>query len=123
MILAEQTITSMMDEKRVFTPKTVLSSNAEFKSMDDYRKAHKESIEHTDKYWGKVAESLVWQKKWTKVVEENFTEAQHQWFIGGKLNVSENCVDRHANGPRKNKAAFIWEGDIGDTRSMTYQAL
>ncbi len=121
--MAEQTITSMMDEKRVFTPKTVLSSNAEFKSMDDYRKAHKESIEHPDKYWGKVAESLVWQKKWTKVVEENFTEAQHQWFIGGKLNVSENCVDRHANGPRKNKAAFIWEGDIGDTRSMTYQEL
>ncbi len=121
--MAEQTITSMMDEKRVFTPKTVLSANAEFKTMDDYKKAHKESIEHPDKYWGKVAESLVWQKKWTKVVEENFAEAQHQWFIGGKLNVSENCVDRHANGARKNKAAFIWEGDIGDTRSMTYQEL
>ena len=121
--MAEQTITSMMDEKRVFTPKTTLSANAEFRTMEDYRKAHKESIEHPEKYWAKIAETLVWQKKWTTVLQQNFADAQHQWFIGGKLNVTENCVDRHALGARKNKAAFIWEGDIGDSRSMTYQEL
>jgi acetyl-CoA synthetase len=85
----EQTITSMMDEKRVFTPKVELSSQAEFKTLDDYRKAYKESIENPEKYWAKVAENLVWHQKWTKVVQENFAEAQHEWFIGGKLNVSE----------------------------------
>ncbi len=121
--MAEQTITSMMDEKRVFTPKVELSSRAEFKTMEDYRKAHKASIDDPEQYWGKIAESLVWQKKWTKVLEENFANAEHKWFIGGKLNASENCVDRHANGARKNKAAFIWEGDIGDSRSVTYQEL
>jgi acetyl-CoA synthetase len=119
----EQTITSMMDEKRVFNPKIELSKKAEFKTMDDYRKAHKESIENPEKYWAKVAENLVWNKKWTKVMKENFAEAKHEWFIGGKLNASENCVDRYANGPQKNKAAFIWEGDIGDTKSVTYQEL
>jgi acetyl-CoA synthetase len=119
----DQTITSMMDEKRVFNPKVELSKKAEFKTMDDYRKAHKESIENPEKYWAKVAENLVWKKKWTKVLKENFAEAKHEWFIGGKLNASENCVDRYANGPQKNKAAFIWEGDIGDSKSVTYQEL
>ena len=121
--MAEQTITSMMDEKRVFTPNTTLSANAEFRTMEDYKKAYKESIEHPEKYWAKIAETLVWQKKWTTVMQQNFADAQHQWFIGGKLNVTENCVDRHALGSRKNKAAFIWEGDIGDSKSMTYQEL
>ncbi len=119
----EQSITSMMDERRVFTPKIELSKEAEFKNMDDYRKTYKESIENPGKYWSKVAEKLVWKKKWTTVVKENFTQAQHEWFIGGKLNVSENCVDRWANGAQKNKAALIWEGDIGDSKSVTYQEL
>jgi acetyl-CoA synthetase len=119
----EQSITSMMDEKRVFTPKIELSKQAEFKTMDDYRKAHKESIANPEKFWSKVAESLIWKKKWTTVVKENFAQAKHEWFIGGKLNVSENCVDRWANGPQKNKAALIWEGDIGDSKSVTYQEL
>ena len=119
----EQTITSMMDEKRVFSPRPEISRDAEFKTMDDYRKAHEESIEHPEEYWPKIANELVWYKKWDKVLVDNFAEAKHEWFVGGKLNVSENCVDRHANGPRKNKAAFIWEGDIGDSRSVTYQEL
>jgi acetyl-CoA synthetase len=91
--------------------------------MDEYKKVHKQSIEAPEAFWAKVAEQFVWHKKWDKVLEENFTEAEHKWFVGGKLNVSENCVDRHANGPRKNKAAIIWEGDIGDSRSLTYQEL
>ena len=119
----EQTITSMMDEKRVFNPPPGISQKAEFKTMDDYRKVHKQSIDDPEAFWAKVAEQFVWHKKWDKVLVENFAEAEHKWFVGGKLNVSENCVDRHANGPRKNKAAIIWEGDIGDSRSLTYQEL
>ncbi|OGO40383.1 MAG: acetate--CoA ligase [Chloroflexi bacterium RBG_16_57_8] len=119
----EQTITSMMDERRVFNPPREISQKADFKSMDDYKKTHKQSIDAPETFWARVAEQFVWHKKWDKVLVENFAEADHKWFVGGKLNVSENCVDRHANGPRKNKAAIIWEGDIGDSRSLTYQEL
>jgi acetyl-CoA synthetase len=70
-----------------------------------------------------MAEELDWFKKWDKVLVQDFSDAKHQWFVGGKLNVSYNCLDRHLTGPRKNKAAFIWEGDIGDTKTLTYQQL
>ena len=113
----------MMDERRVFNPPREISQKADFKSMDDYKKTHKQSIDAPETFWARVAEQFVWHKKWDKVLVENFAEADHKWFVGGKLNVSENCVDRHANGPRKNKAAIIWEGDIGDSRSLTYQEL
>jgi acetyl-CoA synthetase len=119
----EQTITSMMDEKRVFNPPPEITRGAEFKSLDEYRKVHKKSIEDPESFWANVAKELVWYKKWDRVLEENFKEAEHKWFIGGRLNVSENCLDRHVKGLRKNKAAIIWEGDIGDSRSITYQEL
>ncbi len=119
----EQTITSMMDEKRVFNPNPDITRDAEIKSLDEYKEIHKKSIENPESFWAEVAEELVWYKKWERVLEANFTEADHKWFIGSKLNVSENCLDRHAKGPRKNKAAIIWEGDIGDSRSLTYQEL
>ena len=119
----EQTITSMMDEKRVFNPNPEITRRAEIKSLDEYKKIHKKSIEDPESFWANVAKELVWYKKWDRVFEENFKEAEHKWFIGGKLNVTENCLDRHAKGARKNKAAIIWEGDIGDSRSLTYQEL
>ena len=119
----EQTITSMMQENRVFNPPKDVSRGAEFKSMKDYLAAHKQSVESPETYWAAVADKLVWHKKWDKVLVQNFSEAQHQWFVGGKLNVSENCLDRHIKGATKNKAAIIWEGDIGDSRSLTYQEL
>jgi acetyl-CoA synthetase len=118
--MAEQTIQSMMDEKRVFNPPESIRRNAEIKSLDEYKKLHKESIENPEKFWGKAAEQLTWVKKWDKVVEANFAEAEHKWFIGGKLNASVNCLDRHITTWRKNKAAIIWEGDIGDSRVLTY---
>jgi acetyl-CoA synthetase len=119
----EQTITSMMDEKRVFNPNPEISRKAEIKSLDEYKKIHKKSIEDPEAFWANVAKELVWYKKWDRVLEENFKEAEHKWFLGGKLNVTENCLDRHAKGAHKNKAAIIWEGDIGDSRSLTYQEL
>jgi acetyl-CoA synthetase len=70
-----------------------------------------------------MAEQLDWYKKWDKVRKVDFKEAKHEWFIGGKLNVSQNCLDRHLKSWRKNKAALIWEGDIGDTKTLTYQEL
>src|SRR5207344_3095270 len=67
------------------------------------------------------AAELAWNKKWTKVLA--WKEPYAQWFVGGKLNVSENCLDRHVATDRKNKAALIWEGEPGEKRVLTYQQL
>jgi acetyl-CoA synthetase len=118
-----KTITSMMGEKRVFNPPKEFSEKAYIKSMDEYKKIYQASIKDPAKFWGEAAEQLDWYKKWNKVFVEDFKEGKHEWFVGGKLNVSYNCLDRHINTFRKNKAALIWEGDIGDTKVLTYQQL
>ena len=120
--MAEQkTITSMMAEKRVFKPPKELTDQAFIKSLEEYKKIHKRSVEDPQKFWAEMAEQLDWYKKWEKVLVSDFTNAKHEWFVGGKLNVSYNCLDRHLKTWRKNKAALIWEGDIGDNRTLTYQ--
>jgi len=113
----------MMQEKRVFYPPKELSKKAYIKSLEEYKKIYKRSLDDPDGFWGEAAQQLDWYKKWDKVLVENFGEAKHQWFVGGKLNVSYNCLDRNLKTWRKNKAALIWEGDIGDTDTLTYQEL
>ncbi|MEJ2738224.1 MAG: acetate--CoA ligase [Dehalococcoidia bacterium] len=116
-------ITSIMEEKRVFNPSSDISQKAFVKNLDEYKKLYKRSIEDPEGFWGEAAEQLDWYKKWDKVRAVDFKEGKHEWFLGGKLNVSYNCLDRHLNTWRKNKAALIWEGDIGDTKTLTYQEL
>jgi acetyl-CoA synthetase len=116
-------ITSMMDEERIFNPPEELSKQAYIKSLDEYKEIYKRSIEDPETFWGELAEQIDWYKKWDKVLVEDFANAKHQWFVGGKLNVSYNCLDRHVKTWRKNKAALIWEGDGGETRTLTYQEL
>jgi len=119
----EKTITSMMGEKRVFNPPEELSKQAYIKSWDEYRQIYQRSLTDPEGFWGEMAEQLDWYRKWDRVLVADFKEGRHQWFTGGKLNVSYNCLDRHLNTWRKNKAALIWEGDIGDSRVLTYQQL
>jgi acetyl-CoA synthetase len=119
----EKSITSMMAENRVFKPTKELSKKAYIKSMAQYKKIYQKSIEDPEAFWAEAAEQLDWFKKWDKVLVEDFAEGKHEWFVGGKLNVAYNCLDRHLTTPRKNKAALIWEGDIGDSRTFTYQEL
>ncbi|MDP7286006.1 MAG: acetyl-coenzyme A synthetase N-terminal domain-containing protein, partial [Dehalococcoidales bacterium] len=116
-------ITSMRGEKRVFSPPKEFSQTAHLKSMDEYRTFYKRSIDDPEGFWAEMAEQLDWFQKWDRVLVEDFKEARHQWFVGGKLNVSYNCLDRHLKTWRKNKAALIWEGDIGDSRVLTYQQM
>ena len=90
--------------------------------MAEYKKLWEESVKTPDKFWAREAGELTWQTKWTKVLE--WTAPFAKWFTGGKLNMAENCVDRHAANPaRKNKAAIIFEGEPGDTRTLTYLQL
>src|SRR4030042_1285695 len=120
----EKSINSMMEEKRVFYPPEELSKKAYIKSLDEYKKIYQKSVDDPQKFWGEMAEQLDWFKKWDKVLVDDFKNAKHEWFVGGKLNVSYNCLDRHLKTSRKNKAAIIWEGDPpGDTRTLTYQQL
>ena len=116
-------ITSMMGEKRVFYPPEEFTKAAYIKSMDEYKKIYRRSLDDPEGFWGEMAEQLDWYKKWDKVVVEDFKEAKHEWFVGGKLNVCYNCLDRNLKTWKKNRAALIWEGDIGDSRVLTYQQL
>ncbi len=120
----KKTITSMMEEKRVFPPAKEFSAKAHIKSLDEYRKIYQKSIQEPDKFWGEQAQNLEWFKKWDKVLDYSFgDEIYIKWFQGGKINVTVNCLDRHLKGPRKNKVALIWEGEPGDSRKYTYAQL
>ncbi len=121
---AQKGMISMMEEKRVFPPPEGMSEKAYIGSLEEYQKIYKESIEDPEKFWGELAEQLDWYKKWDKVLVEDFANAKHEWFVGGKLNVCYNCIDRHLKTWRKNKAAIIWEGEPeGESKTYTYQEL
>ena len=105
----------------IHLPSKEFSAKARIPSMSAYKKLYKESIEKPDKFWAREAKELDWRKKWDKVLDWKAPFAK--WFVGGKLNVCENCVDRHAKGARANKAAIIWEGEPGDKRVITYAQL
>jgi acetyl-CoA synthetase len=114
-------ITSVLKEKRMFAPPPQFAPQAHIKSLAEYEKIWKRAAADPYGFWAEQAESLAWFKKWDKVLEWN--EPFAKWFVGGKINASFNCVDRHLEGPRKNKAALIWEGEPGDTRVLRYQDL
>ena len=118
-------ITSMMEETRVFNPPAELVDKAYLKSIDEYKAQWKRSVEDPEGFWGEKAEEMLdWYKKWDKVLVEDFANGKHEWFVGGKLNVSYNCLDRHLTTWRKNKAAIIWEGEPeGESKIYTYQEL
>jgi acetyl-CoA synthetase len=121
-------ITSVLQEDRVFPPSKEFSARAHVRSMGEYRKLYKESIDDPEGFWGRMAEKeLVWFKPWKQVLKWKVPDAK--WFVGGKLNVSSNCLDRHLNTSLANKAALIWEGEpaapgkVGEERTLTYRQL
>ena len=114
-------IESHLIEKRVFKPSKNFSSKARIKTLAQYRRLYLESIRQPAKFWAREANELVWRARWKKVLQWKPPFAK--WFVGGKLNISENCLDRHLTGSRRNKAAIIWEGEPGDKRTLTYQQL
>src|SRR5579871_2333943 len=115
---SDAAIDSILNEQRVFEPSAQFSSQAHVKSLADYERLYQEAEEDPDKFWGKVAGELHWFKPWDKVLEWNLPFAK--WFLGGQVNLSYNCLDRHVAAWRRNKAAIIWEGEPGDSRTLTY---
>lgn len=96
----------------------------QIKSFEEYQVEYKRSIEDPEGFWGQIAESFTWRKKWDKVLNWNFTEPKVEWFSGGKLNITENCIDRHL-AEMGDKPAIIWEPNNPEerTRVVTYTRL
>ena len=89
-----------------------------------YQKLYKESVTNPEQFWAKQAERITWFKKWDKVLEQDFKNGKHAWFLGGKLNASYNCLDRHLDGPLRDQTALIWEADDPkQSKSITYAQL
>jgi len=117
----ETHIESHLVEKRVFKPPKDFQRRARIKSLAHYQKMYRESIRQPDKFWSREAKELDWHKPWKRVLDWKAPFAK--WFVGGQLNISENCLDRHLTGSRRNKAALLWEGEPGEKRTLTYQQL
>ena len=112
-----QDIDVLLEETRTFEPPPEFRLAANLSDRDIYEKAARDF----EKFWAEQAKQLDWIKQWDKVLEWKPPHAK--WFLGGKLNVAANCVDRHVTGGRGNKAALIWEGEPGDSRTLTYADL
>ncbi|MEE9523556.1 MAG: AMP-binding protein, partial [Thermodesulfovibrionales bacterium] len=120
----KESIQVLMDEGRTFPPSEAHSKRAHIGSMKEYEKIYNKSIKDPEGFWAELAEqNLTWYKKWDKVLECDFHKPEIKWFQGGQLNAAYNCLDRHIEGVRRNKAAIIWESDDGKTKTFTYQQL
>jgi acetyl-CoA synthetase len=112
---------SSLRENRVFAPPAEFAAKAYVKSLEQYEAMYRRSVEQPEEFWADAASELEWFAPWSKVQEGEGKDAK--WFVGGKLNLSHNCVDRHAKGARKNKIALLWEGEPGEVRRLTYADL
>src|SRR5262249_18079617 len=121
MRMAETNIESLLKERRVFPPSLEFSKGAHINSLEAYDVVCKRAAQDPETFWGEIASQLHWFQPWKKVLDWHMPF--EKWFVGGKTNISYNCIDRHIAGPRKNKVALLWEGEPGDVRALSYQML
>ncbi|MDY6936612.1 MAG: acetate--CoA ligase [Cyanobacteriota bacterium] len=120
--MSQPTIESILQEKRTFSPPSDFARDARIKSMEEYQQIYDRAAADPIAFWAELAEKeLHWFEKWETVLDWQPPVAK--WFVGGKINISYNCLDRHLTTWRKNKAALIWEGEPGDSRTLTYAQL
>ncbi|MFP5264581.1 MAG: acetate--CoA ligase [Blastocatellia bacterium] len=119
--MSQANIDSVLKETRVFEPPEQFRKQAHLKGLEDYERIYREAETDPEKFWARIAGELHWFQPWDKVLEWEAPWAK--WFVGGKINISYNCLDRHVATWRKNKAAFIWEGEPGEVRTLTYNQL
>ncbi len=120
--MSDDAIQSVLQENRQFPPAEAFSADAHISSDEQYQEMWQRAKDDPDGFWGELArENLDWIEPFEQVSEGDMPDTK--WFTGGKLNVTQNCLDRHLDNWRKNKAAIIWEGEPGDTRVLRYQDL
>jgi acetyl-CoA synthetase len=112
---------SLLRENRVFQPPAEFAAKAHIKSLEEYQAMYRRSTEEPEAFWAEAAGELEWFAPWEKVLDGAMGSAK--WFTGGKLNLSHNCVDRHAMGARRDKVALLWEGEPGEVRKITFGEL
>ncbi|EDL57177.1 acetate--CoA ligase [Gimesia maris] len=118
---ANENIESVLQETRSFPPPAEFVEQANISSMEEYQELWNRAKDDPAGFWGDLAQDLEWSQPYESVIEGEMPETK--WFKGGKINASVNCIDRHLDSWRKNKAAIIWEGEPGDTRVLRYQDL
>ncbi len=104
----------LLTENRKFPPTGEFTAAAQISSREIYDEAARDP----EAFWARMADELEWTKRWDRVLD--WKPPYAKWFVGGKINVAVNCIDRHIRGARRNKAALIWEGEPGDRRTLTY---
>ena len=109
---------SILREKRVFPPPAEFAAQAHVNSLEQYEALYRRSIADPEKFWAEIAAELHWFAPWTTVLEWKLPWAK--WFVGGKINLCYNCVDRHALSNGRDKVAILWEGEPGEVRKLTY---
>lgn len=115
-------IESVLQEDRLFPPAPDFAQNAQIKSFEQYQTLYAQAKADPEAFWGQLAESeLHWFEKWDQVLDWQPPFAK--WFVNGKINISYNCLDRHLTTDKKDKVALIWEGENGDSRTLTYTEL
>ncbi len=115
-------IDNVMQESRVFAPSAEFSARARVGSMADYEALYRKSVDDPEAFWGELArDELHWFEPFTQVLDWQPPNAR--WFVGGKTNISYNCLDRHIQAGRGDRVAIIWEGEPGEVRRLTYREL
>ncbi|MBV8819677.1 MAG: AMP-binding protein, partial [Acidobacteriaceae bacterium] len=117
----ETAIDSALNESRVFPPADAFRSSSYIKSMEEYERLYKEAEDDPEAFWARIAEELHWFKPWDKVLEWDLPFSK--WFVGGQLNLSYNCLDLQIKSGRASKTAILWEGEPGESRTLTYSEL
>ena len=111
-------LSSTLREHRVFPPPAEFAAKAHIRSLAEYEEIYKRSVEDPEAFWADAARELHWFTPWTRVLDWNLPWAK--WFVGGKINLCYNCIDRHALGAKRDKVAILWEGEPGEVRKLTY---
>ncbi|WP_441290611.1 acetate--CoA ligase [Sorangium sp. KYC3313] len=119
--MSQDAITSLLKETRRFEPPAEFARRARVGAQATYEALYRESIEQPDAFWRRETSDLVFRTPWTTTSDWSLPHAK--WFLGATLNVTESCLDRHLTTATKNKAAIIWEGEHGATRTLTYAQL
>src|SRR5688572_17908852 len=119
--MSSTSIESVLTEKRSFPPPAEFAKKARVQSFTDYEALYERAAREPETFWAEIASELEWAAPWKRVLEWDLPDAK--WFVGGKLNLTASCLDRHVATWRKNKAAILFEGEPGDTRVLTYGQL
>ena len=114
-------IESVLQEQRRFSPPEAFRRNAHIQSVADYERRYRQSLEDPEAFWSEVAGELHWFRRWDRVMAWN--EPFVEWFVGGKTNLAYNCLDYQLEQGRGEKTAILWEGENGDSRTLSYRDL